>query len=124
MRATLFALLLSAGCATVGDKFLTTELVVSSTLIAVDYCSTIDASGGGRWNRTFNGGRMLEINPLLGHTPSIQTLGLVATGDVILNTGVRVAPMPNRLKHVWYGALILIESAVIIDNYSQDAKCR
>lgn len=112
MRLLILLALLS-GCA----EGLTTAMLTTNAMISCDVAGTMYASNNGAWNRQVDDTHVArEMNPLLGPTPSLSTLANVWAATTVLNTTMRLLPIPTWAKWTWYVAVAAAEGYVIRDN--------
>lgn len=62
-----------------------------------------------------------EINPILGHHPSIGRVNTVFAVGFVLNLGVGAA-LPNETRDVFWSIVTTIEAVAIIVNVSQSPR--
>lgn len=120
MKPALLVLVLVGGCTS--ERALTAGWLTTSALIACDYGQTLYAAHGGAWDRPSSPGHTLgEMNPLLGSRPSVATLGEVFLIDEVINTAVRVSPLPDWFKASWFGAVGAAETYTVGTNRGERA---
>lgn len=130
LRHIVLASLLAAGCSswrampTNHRVALTSAWAVTSAVVVLDLCTTIDASNGGKWDRMTRPGFMLaEVNPMLGSAPSMTTLGVATASTLVINAAVLLLPLPRWIQYSWFGAVGVADSAVVAGNYGVGARC-
>ncbi len=120
MRAAiLIVTVLASGCAgTWGDRGLTATYAASSALVACDAGQTIWASDSGRWDRVApNGQRLGELNPVLGQSPSPDTIAAIAVGHAVVGAVLLESNAPRWLKWAWFGGVAAAETVTITVNH-------
>lgn len=111
MKATILLALLSA--CTVNQRV---GVLAASAMVlaACDYRQTVALSDGGRWGvRSPSGGHYQELNPLLGHEPSIAVLTAYAAGAETAIVAGAASRLPAWVKYAALGLVIAVETVEV-----------
>ena len=113
---------LATGCTAYQQRLAFTGAGIAvSGLIACDNRETVHVSDGGRWDRitpnNTNNAHEYEINPLLGHTPSVPDLDTAATAAAGLTMLVATSDsLPTWSKIAYLAIVGVSEVAAVAGN--------
>lgn len=126
MRALCIVIALAAGCGAQNSSTLHGALwLASNGLIVCDYGQTVWASHDGQWDRPGEvpGSTLQELNPVLGHKPTIGKLTAWAGIDIAANTAVLASRAPGWTKTAWLGIVAAVETALVVGHYNTEGIC-